>query len=161
MRKNIVSCLAPLLAASGLAACVSGNGAAPPLPPLTEDSSRPLLALFEHLLTGYFAEAGAQGPTVCAMLSPKPLSTEQEEALILRFVRLAPADRCLADGDGAWRDAITGEPARQVRVYDFACREEAPCSGWASVPGRPATRYTLRFENGAWRFDGDPRIIAE
>jgi hypothetical protein len=161
MRKEIVFCLVPLLAASGLAACVSNEGGPPPLPPLAEDSSRPMLALFEHVLTGYFAEAGAQGPTVCAMLSPKPLSAEQEEALILRFVRLAPADRCRAAEDGTWRDAITGDIAQTVRVYDFACREEAPCSGWAQVPGRPATRYTLRFEGGAWRFDGDPRIIAE
>jgi hypothetical protein len=120
-----------------------------------------MLALFEHVLTGYFAEAGARGPTVCAMLSPKPLSAEQEEALILRFVRRAPADRGLATDDGGWRDAITGEPARQVRIYDFACREETPCSGWVAAPGKPATRYTLRFESGTWHFDGDPRIIAE
>ncbi|OJU61111.1 MAG: hypothetical protein BGO08_08440 [Altererythrobacter sp. 66-12] len=151
----------PLLAAGALAGCVSDGGAPPPLPPLAADSSRPLLALFEHVLTGYFAEAGAQGPTVCATLSPKPLSAEQEEALILRFVRLAPADRCRPADDGTWRDAITGEPAQTVRIYNFACREEAPCAGWATVPGRPATRYTLRFEGGAWRFDGDPRIIAE
>jgi hypothetical protein len=161
MRKDIVVRLSPLLAAGALAACVSDSGAPPPLPVLAEDSSRPMLALFEHVLTGYFAEAGAQGPTVCAMLSPKPLSDEQEEALILRFVRLAPADRCRAAEDGTWRDAITGEIAQTVRIYDFECREETPCAGWASVPGRPAMRYTMRFDGGTWRFDGDPRIIAE
>lgn len=161
MRKGIVSSLTLLLAASGVGACVSGGGEAPPLPPLTEDPSRPVLALFEHVLTGYFAEAGAAGPTVCAALSPVPLTDGQEEALILRFVRLAPAERCRESADGRWRDAITREPAQVVRVYDFACREEAPCRGWVAAPGKPATRYTMRFADGAWRFDADPRIIAE
>jgi hypothetical protein len=161
MRTKITTSIATLFATASLAACVSGGGEAPPLPPLAADPSRPVLALFEHVLTGYFAEAGASGPTVCAHLSPSALSAEQEEALILRFVRLAPAERCIEGASGEYRDAITGEPARTVRVYDFACREEAPCSGWVSAPGRPATRYTMRFVGGAWRFDGDQRIIAE
>lgn len=161
MRKRIASGLASLLAASGLGACISGGGEAPPLPPLAEDPSRPVLALFEHVLAGYFAGAGANGPTVCAALSPEPLTAEQEEALILRFVRLAPADRCREAADGSWRDAITGEAADVVRVYDFACPEETPCRGWVDAPGKPAMRYTMRFVDGAWRFDGDPRIIAE
>jgi hypothetical protein len=161
MRKRIVSSLASLLAASGLGACVSGGGEAPPLPRLAEDPSRPVLALFEHVLTGYFAEAGARGPTVCAALSPTALTADQEEALILRFVRLAPADRCRETGGGGWSDAITGEPAQVVHVYDFACREEAPCRGWVTAPGKPAMRYTMRFVDGIWRFDADPRVIAE
>ena len=125
MSRRILSVLVSLLAASG---CVSGGGNPPPLPPLAEDQARPVLALFEHVLTGYFVEVGARGPTVCAMLSPQPLSDEQEEALILRFVRLAPAERCRAAVDGAWQDAITGELARVVQVYDFACRSDALCS---------------------------------
>lgn len=161
MPRDIAICLAPLLAASGLAACVSGGGAPPPLPPLAEDREQPVLALFEHVLTGYFAEAGARGPTLCASFMPEPLSAKQEEALILRFVRLAPADRCRASEDGGWRDAITGEPAGAARVYAFACASATLCSGWAAVPGKPAIRYAMRFEDGAWRFDGDPRIIAE
>lgn len=161
MRKNLLHRLTSLLATSSLGACVSGGGEAPPLPPLAEDPSRPVLALFEHVLTDYFAEAGVSGPTVCAMLSPAPLSTEQEEALILRFVRLAPADRCREAAGGEWRDAITGDVARTVQVYEFACREEAPCRGWVAAPGKPATRYTMRFVDGAWRFDADPRIVAE
>ncbi|HWK41477.1 MAG TPA: hypothetical protein VNR60_06060 [Croceibacterium sp.] len=161
MRKKIIPGFAALLATASLAACATDGGDAPPLPPLAADPSRPVLALFEHVLTGYFAEAGANGPTACAQLSPTPLSADQEEALILRFVRLAPAERCRDSGNGEWRDAITGEPARTVRVYDFACREEAPCSGWVSAPGKPATRYTMRFVGGTWRFDGDQRIVAE
>jgi hypothetical protein len=151
---------ASLLAVSGLGACISGGGDPPPLPPLAEDQRQPVLALFEHVLTGYFAEAGARGPTVCATLSPRPLTAEQEEALILRFVRLAPAARCRAHGSGVV-DSITGEPARMVQVYEFACRSDTLCSGWAAVPGKPATRYAMRFDAGAWRFDADPRIIAE
>ena len=158
MGRRIVSGFVSLLAASG---SVSGEGDPPPLPPLVEDQERPVLALFEHVLTGYFAEAGARGPTVCATLSPEALSDEQEEALILRFVRLAPAERCRATDGGEWQDAITGEPARTVQIYDFACRSDTLCSGWAAVPGKPAMRYAMRFEGGVWRFDGDSRIIAE
>ena len=119
-----------------------------------------MLALFEHVLTGYFAGAGASGPTTCVRLSPTPLTAEQETALIKRFVRLAPAARCIGGASGTV-DAITGEPAQAVQVYQFACHSADLCSGWAAVPGAPATRYAMRFEGGAWRFDSDRRIIAE
>ena len=32
---------------------------------------------------------------------------------------------------------------------------------YEKAPGKPATRYAMRFEAGVWRFDGDSRIIAE
>ena len=148
--------------AIALGACVSGGGGPPAPAPLAEDQAQPVLALFEHVLTGYFAGAGAGagGPTTCARLSPTPLTAEQETALIARFVRLAPAERCIAAGQGTV-DAITGAPAHLVEVYQFACQGAGPCSGWVAVPGAPATRYTMRFEGGAWRFDSDRRIIAE
>ncbi len=38
----------------------------PPLPALAQDQSQPVLALFEHVLTGYFAAAGAEAPTTRA-----------------------------------------------------------------------------------------------
>ena len=131
---------------AALSACISGG--ARPLPKLAEDPEQPELALLEHVLTGHFAAAGANGPTTCAALAPVPLTAAQEGALLDRFVRLAPAARC---GEG---DAV-------VRVYDFACASETLCSGWAARPGVPATRYAMRFADGAWRFDGDLRIIAE
>ena len=149
-----------IAAAFALGACASGDGQPPPLAPLSGDPEQPVLALFEHVLTGYFAGAGAAGPTTCARLSPAPLTAEQETALIARFVRLAPAERCIAAGQGTV-DAITGEPARVVQVYEFACQSAELCSGWAAVPGAPSTRYAMRFANGAWTFDGDRRIIAE
>lgn len=152
--------LAMALATSALAACVSGGGAPPPLPKLAEDPEQPALALFEHALTGYFAAFGANPPTTCALLRPGPLSAEQEEALISRFVRLAPASRCVAAGD-AWRDAITDEPAQVLQLYDFACRTPQQCTGWIAAPGSPAKRYAMRFEGGVWQFTGDPRVIAE
>ncbi|HEU4651343.1 MAG TPA: hypothetical protein VFS49_08005, partial [Croceibacterium sp.] len=74
--------------------------------------------------------------------------------------RLAPAERCVAAGTGTV-DAITGEPARVIQVYEFACQGPALCSGWVAAPGAPATRYAMRFEAGAWTFDSDRRIIAE
>lgn len=154
MRKAIIG------VSLALGACVSGGGEPPPLPPLAEDQEQPALALFEHVLTGYFASFGANLPTTCAVLRPGPLDAEQEEALIVRFVRLAPASRCIAATDGR-RDAITGEPARIVEVYDFTCRTPTQCIGWASAPGSPARRYAMRYEGGRWSFTADPRLIAE
>ena len=155
MRKAIIPGLALTLGA-----CISGGGDPPPLPPLAEDREQPALALFEHVLTGYFAAFGANPPTTCAVLRPGPLSDEQEEALIVRFVRLAPASRCTAIG-GRWQDAITGTPAQVVEVYDFTCRSPTQCTGWASAPGSPSARYSMQFEGARWSFTRDPRIIAQ
>jgi hypothetical protein len=146
--------------AMAVSARVAGGGAPPPLPPLAEDQDQPALALFEHVLTGHFAAFGANPPTTCALLRPGPLSAEQEQALIIRFVRLAPASRCVAAAAG-WRDKIIDEPAQVVEIYDFACRLPTQCAGWVAAPGSPAKRYAMRFENGAWRFTADPRLLAE
>jgi hypothetical protein len=155
MRKEIA-----IGVAFALGACASGGGEPPAPAPLAGDREQPVLALFEHVLTGYFARAGAAGPTTCARLSPTPLTAEQETALIARFVRLAPAERCIAAGQGTV-DAITGGPAQAVQVYEFACQSAELCSGWVAAPGAPAMRYAMRFEGGAWRFDSDRRIVAE
>ena len=155
MRKEIVIAMA-----FTLGACASGGGEPPPPAPLAGDREQPVLALFEHVLTGYFAGAGASGPTTCARLSPGPLSAEQEQALIVRFVRLAPAERCQTGAQGPV-DAITGDPAQVVQVYQFACQGADLCSAWVATPGAPATRYAMRFEGSVWRFDSDRRIIAE
>ena len=146
--------------AMALGACAAGGGEPPPLAPLAADREQPVLALIEHVLTGYFARAGANGPTACARLSPDALTAAQEKALIERFVRLAPAARCVS-GESGPADAITGEAAALVQVYDVACSTPDLCSGWAQAPGAPATRYAMRFEAGTWRFDGDRRIIGE
>ena len=155
MRNSIPTSLALCLGA-----CISGGGEPPPLTPLAEDQEQPVLALFEHVLTGHFATFGANPPTTCARLRPGPLSDEQEEALIVRFVRLAPASRCVAAGSG-WTDAITEQPAQVVEVYDFACQSPSQCRGWVSAPGSPAARYAMQFDAGEWRFTRDPRLIAE
>lgn len=143
-----------------LGACVAGGGAPPPLPPLAQDQEQPALALLEHVLTGHFAAFGANPPTTCVVLRPEPLSAGQEEALIIRFVRLAPASRCVPAA-GGWRDALTEKPAQVVELYDFACRAPDLCTGWISTPGSPAARYAMRFEGSQWRFTRDPRLIAE
>lgn len=150
----------PLAAPLFLAACVSGGGDPPPLPPLAKDPEQPVLALFEHALTGHFAAFGANPPTTCAALRPGPLTAEQEEALIARFVRLAPASRCVAAA-GGWRDSITQDAAQLVEVYGFACRSAMQCIGWVTAPGSPSRRYAMRFESGQWRFTADPGLIAE
>jgi hypothetical protein len=148
------------LATASLAACVSGSGEQPPMPKLAEDRSQPALALFEHVLTGHFAALGANAPTTCAALSPEPLTDRQEQALITRFVRLAPAARCVAQ-QGQVADSITGATATLIQVYGFACASEVQCAGWVARSGAPATRYAMRFDDGSWRFVSDLRIIAE
>jgi hypothetical protein len=149
----------PLLAVA-LASCVYEGGDPPPLAPLAEDAGEPALALLEHVLTGHFAGAGATPPTTCASLQPGPLSADHEAELIARFVRLAPAARCRPQG-AAVVDADTGAPAVMVQVYQFVCAQPTLCSGWVAAPGVPAARYQMRFENGAWRFDSDRRLLAE
>lgn len=160
MRTKLVTRLALTLATCAAGACVYDGGDPPPLPRLAEDPEQPELALLEHLLTGYFAGAGANAPTTCAALSPRALTPEQEEALIVRFVRLAPAARCRAEGSGVV-DSFTGEPARVVRVDDFACADAVRCTARATAPGGPSTRYALRYEEGAWRFADDRGSLAE
>lgn len=146
-----------------LAACAPATTPAdsPTVPtPLARDRSQPVLALFEHVLGGYFAAGSTSLPTTCVTLRPAPLKAEQEEALILRFVRLAPAARCRVQGSGV-SDSITGQPASVVQVYDFACADADHCTGWAMLPGQPATRHALRFEAGEWHVVSDRRIIGE
>lgn len=145
------------------AACAPATTPADPPtapPPLARDRSQPVLALFERVLGDYFAAGSARLPTTCAQLRPAALTAQQEQALILRFVRLAPAQRCRAAGSGLV-DAVTGRPAAVVQVYDFACATPDQCAGWAMVPGQPATRHALRFEGGEWRFTSDRRILGE
>jgi hypothetical protein len=142
-----------------LGACVyEGSGDPPPLAPLAADRDEPVLALFERALAGYFSSASPNPPTTCAQFSPAPLTAAQEEALILRFVRLAPAARCRAEGSGVV-DSITGEPAALVQVYEFRCANEVLCTGWVTYPSAPSVRHTIRYREGFWRDDADPRII--
>jgi hypothetical protein len=145
-----------------LSACVYGGGGPPPLKPLAEDQSQPGPALIEHVLVGFFASlpAGSDVPTVCASLAPRALEDGQEKALIARFPRLAPRDRCKPSGAG-YVDAITGERAELVQVYEFACESPTSCSGWASAPGQPSARYGMRWQDGSWHFARDARLIAE
>ena len=157
-----VTRIAAVLAPLALVACVAEDQPKPrlpPLPPLAQDQAQPVLALFEHVLTGYFAGAGPDAPTTCAAQRPGQLSAAQEQELIARFVRLAPAARCRADASDTV-DAITGGRAAVVEVADFACNQAA-CAGSVTLPGKPAARYALRFVDGAWRFDGDAGIVAE
>ena len=49
---------ATIALALALGACASGGGSPPPPAPLVHDQEQPVLALFEHVLTGYFAGAG-------------------------------------------------------------------------------------------------------
>jgi hypothetical protein len=142
-----------------LGACAyDGSGDPPPLAALAADRDEPVLALFERALSGYFTSAGQNSPTTCAQLSPMPLAAGQEEALILRFVRLAPAARCRAEGSGVV-DVVTGKPAALVQVYEFRCVSETLCTAWVTYPGAPSQRHTIRYRDGFWKHDADPRII--
>ena len=153
-------CLAPLLVLA--AACVNEPAAAPALPPLAADRAAPALALAEHVLAAHFAdEEAADPPTTCLTLSPDPLDAAQEAALIARFPRLAPRARCATAPPPPPSDGMTGERAVVVQIYRFACTDATHCTGWAIRPGRPATRYTMAYQNGAWRIEGDRRLLAQ
>jgi len=128
------------------------------LAPLAVDREQPVLALFERALATYFLDAGGSPSTTCAQLSPAPLTAQQEEALIVRFVRLAPATRCRPEGSGVV-DAVTGGPAALVQVYQFACASATQCSAWVTYPGSPSERHTIRYREGIWHDEADPRII--
>lgn len=132
----------------------------PVYPPLANFQSQPLLALAEHALTQYFSADATSLPTTCLTVRPAALPAGQEEQLILRFSRLAPAGRCRVQGAG-YVDAITDKPAAVVQIYDFACANAAQCTGWAMLPGQPTARYVMTFEGGAWRFAADRRVLAE
>ncbi|KHL25662.1 hypothetical protein PK98_03155 [Croceibacterium mercuriale] len=139
---------------------------APPLhdvsaPALAQDRAAPGAALLEHALAGFFDGPGAtpDPPTVCVELSPDALPAEQEAALMARFPRLAPRDRC--EQAPGLMDRITGERAVLLQAYGFACSDAQTCTGWTNAPGRPATRWTMRWVDGAWTFAGDRRIIAQ
>jgi hypothetical protein len=153
MRKSFV--FMALTATLQMAGCAyDGAPAAINLAPLAQDPRQPALALLEHVLTGHFVESGAAAPTTCATLAPTALTDEQEEALIVRLVRLAPGARCV-ERDGATVDAITGDRAERVQVYQFACTTSRLCHAWVGRPGRAPVRHNLRFEAGSWSFDND------
>jgi len=145
-----------------LGACVNEPSAAPPLPPLAKERGEPALALIEHVLSEHFAgqEVNADPPTTCVELSPTSLTAAQEQALIVRFPRLAPRDRCETDVPPP-SDEFTGERAVVVRVYGLECSDAAHCTAWVARPGSAAMRYTMTFENSVWSFAGDKRIVAE
>jgi len=141
-------------------------GCAPPLhdislPALARDRAAPGAALLEQALTGFFAGPGAEAdpPTVCIELSPGGLPAEQEKALMARFPRLAPRDRC-AQAPGLM-DRITGERAVLLQAYGFACVDPDHCTGWTNAPGSPATRWSMRWQDDTWTFASDRRLIAQ
>lgn len=165
MRK-IVALSVPLLAACTTAASDTDP---PPPPPLALDQDQPMLALFEHVIGDYFAFAGEAPPTTCAILrtgkdGETGLSAEQEEALLKRFSRLAPAGRCEWDGE-KYADSFTGDKATVIDIYQFACKDGASCSGWVNVRGpsacRPAVQYRMSYSAGSWQFERDERLLAQ
>ncbi len=161
MRYPLALRLLPLLAAAALGACVNEPATAPVPPQLAEDRERPALALIEHALGEHFAGLGtaADPPTTCVELRPGGLSAEDEQALIARFPRLAPRARCETDTPPP-EDGFTGERAVLVQVYDVTCSTPEQCGGWVSRPGSPAMHYAMAYAEGAWRFTGDRRILA-
>lgn len=132
-----------------------------PAPALAHDHAAPGAALLEQALTGFFDGPGAAAdpPTVCVELSPGGLPAAQEEALMARFPRLAPRDRC--EQAPGLMDRITGERAVLLQAYGFACSDADNCTGWTNAPGRPATRWTMHWQDGAWTFASDRRLIAQ
>ena len=162
MLRHFARQLTATLALGALGACVNEPSPAPPLPPLAADPDAPALALIEHVLAKHLAgqAAAADPPTTCVELRPGGLTAGQEEALIARFPRLAPRERCATEVPPP-EDEFTGERAVLVQVYGLECTDAAHCAAWVSRPGSPAARWTIVYEGDAWRFSGDRRILGE
>ena len=148
---RLIAALAPL----AIAGCTYGSGGPPPLPPLAENRNQPAAALAEHVLSDHFArQAGnADVPTTCISVAAPALNARQEQALIARFPRLAPLERC--QGSGGNSDAITGERAEVLRIEAFSCSNGDTCSGWVATPDGANARYVMRWGIGGWRFVRD------
>ena len=103
-----------------LGACASGSGAPPPPAPLAEDREQPVLALFEHVLTGFFAGAGPDAPTTCARFSPTPLEAGRaSEGSRFADPERTPFPTCFVcgprpDGLSLWVGPVEGAPGYGV-----------------------------------------------
>lgn len=136
------------------------------LPSLGADQSQPLLALADHLLGNYFASDVASHPTVCLAVSDGredvALDPEAERELMMRYEALSPLSGC-ALVDGGWQDAETAEHALVFTINSFTCADDAHCTGFGSYmsggQSSPSARYTLLFENDAWGFTRDDRLM--
>ncbi|TIX50254.1 hypothetical protein [Alteraurantiacibacter aquimixticola] len=157
----------------GLAACTTapesdGGEGVGEVSPFATDQSRPLLALFDHLLGNYFASDVGARPTICVAShdgrSEVALPAAEELELMTRYGSLAPFARC-GFVDGRWQDTETGETAMLFRIHSFTCANEANCTGFGGyVSGQTSSlssRYTMQYADGAWQFDRDDRLIGE
>ena len=128
------------------------------LPPLAANRAMPAAALLEHALVTHAAGQAGTGraPEACVDLLPGGLPAEQAAALKARFPQIAPRDRCaqrLASGaaaNGTW----------VIRAYEMACADAEHCTGWISISGGMATKWTMRWRDGRWMFSADPRLMA-
>lgn len=159
MQRNATRNLAAVLALGALAACVAETPPPPlpPLAPLSADPQEPALALIEHVLVAHFTSQAkdADPATTCVELRPGGLRATQEQALIARFPRLAPRERCATQVPPP-EDQFTGERAEVVQVYGMECSGPTNCAAFVAREGGTPMQYTLVFDQGAWAFRDDP-----
>ncbi len=169
MRGLLLVVLASALTAGCMyAASMDEETSSADLPPLAAERAEPRLALAEYLLAEYFGSDIVAPPTVCMAVNEGretgALPADHETALIARFPRLAPFDRCEWQ-EGAWRDRASGEPALVFTIHSFECSGEEQCQAWAgytaSATSSLSALYRMRFEDSRWSFERDRRMIME
>lgn len=157
MRLSIVLVLA--LSLSACAVTPEEQASPDELPSLSGDQGRPLLALADHVLEGYFASLPGAGPTVCLATSDGreevALAPAEERDLMMRHVRLSPLSACV-ETNGAWIDAETGDPALVFAVHTLSCPDAAHCTAFADYRAgdqqAAADRYDLAWQGENWTY---------
>jgi len=158
--------LAALLLPLALVACTTPQDDGPLT--FVHDRSKPVAALVDHVLEGYFASPQHDGYTVCAATTDgreaAALPFEQEAALMARHVSLASFDACSLI-DGAWQNVDSGTLAQVFEVHSFSCTDAEHCSGfvtftrWNTVLGN--SLYRMTYADGAWQFAQDRRLLGD
>ena len=161
MRK-LLACV-PLLALAGCVLPLNASTAQHEFSP-AGDPDAPQLALLEFRIEREYVRYGS-ARLLCAAVgradAQQPLAEEDQQRLMIRFPALAPLSRCEMR-EGEYVDAITGEPAAVIELFDFTCDTATRCHGsagfryGANVAG--FTIYDLEYA-GYWRVREEPNNI--
>lgn len=139
-----------------------------PLPPnasptgFYEDPLRPDLALLEHTIAKYLADADHPYRVLCAAgddtrpadnEASRPVQPAVEVRLLARFPQLSPRADCRQDGL-VYYHRTSGAEAAIFDVHDLECAKPTRCLAWGGYQASGPhgwMRYHVDFIRGAWR----------